>query len=166
VMIGLAFLLLCGRGGWATPLLDAIGWRVPFAFPGLVVATLFVTLPFTARVVGHLLEEIGDAEEQAAATLGASSTRAFLLVTLPNVAPALGTGIVLVVARSLGEFGAVLVLGGAIAGATDTATTFLYQSLEQRREGAVVGASLVLVAVSVLVLAATKRLQAPRRRRR
>lgn len=166
VMIGLAFLLLCGRGGWAEPTLDAIGWNVPFAFPGIVVATLFVTLPFTAREVAHLLEEIGDAEEQAAATLGASPTRTFLLVTLPNVAPALGTGVVLVVARSLGEFGAVLVLGGAIAGATDTATTFLYQSLEERREPAVIGASLVLVAASVLVLAATKRLQAPRRRRR
>lgn len=165
VMTGLAFLLLCGRGGWATPLLDAVGVRVPFAFGGLVAATLFVTLPFVVREVAHLLEELGTSEEEAAAVLGASSTRTFLLVTLPNVAPALGTGVVLVVARALGEFGAVLILGGAVAGATDTTTTFLYQSLEERRAPAVVGASLVLVAVSVAVLATTRRLQGRRRKR-
>ena len=85
VMIGLAFLLLVGRGGWLAAPLEALGIKVLFAFPGLVLGTLFVTLPFTMREVAYVLEEIGTSEEEAAATLGASPVQTFLRVTLPNI---------------------------------------------------------------------------------
>ena len=157
VMSGLAFLLLFGRDGLLAPLLDAAGVRVAFAFPGLVVATLFVTLPFCARDVAHLVAEVGDAEEQAAATLGASALRTFLFITLPNIAPALLSGVTLTAARALGEFGAVLVVGGAVAGRTDTATTFLYAAVEERNEPGVLGVALVLSAASMGLLAVLAR---------
>jgi len=152
VMTGLAFLLIFGRGGWFEPLLDSIGWKVTFAFPGLVLATLFVTFPFTLREVGYVLEELGTTEEEAASTLGASPWNTFRLVTLPNIRYGLGYGIILTVARSLGEFGAVLVLGGAISGKTETATTFIYNALEERQEAAAYIMALVLAVASILLL--------------
>jgi sulfate transport system permease protein len=91
VMTGLAFLLVFGRGGWLEPALDAAGWKVTFAFPGLVLATLFVTFPFTLREMAYVLEELGIDEEEAAATLGASPWSTFWLVTLPNVRYGLGS---------------------------------------------------------------------------
>lgn len=162
VMTGLAFLLVFGRGGWLEPVLDAAGWKVTFAFPGLVLATLFVTFPFTLREVAYVLEELGTDEEDAA-TLGASPWSTFWRVTLPNVRYGLGYGIVLTLARALGEFGAVLVLGGSISGKTQTATTFIYNALEERQEAAAYSMALVLAAVSVLLLIALewlKRLRA------
>jgi sulfate transport system permease protein len=165
VMTGLAFLLLCGRGGPLTPFFDALGVRVPFTFLGLAVATLFVTLPFTLREVAHVLVERGTAEEEAAATLGASPLQAFWRVTLPAIAPALGTGITLTAARALGEFGAVLVLGGAISGRTQTATTFLSRALEERQTDAVVAVSLTLALVSVVLLVVIESLRGRARRR-
>ncbi len=152
VMTGLAFLLLFGRDGWFAPLLNAAGWKVTFAFPGLVIATLFVTFPFTIREVGHTLEELGTTEEEAAMTLGASPFATFWLVTLPNIRYGLGYGILLTTARALGEFGAVLVLGGAISGQTETATTFIYNALEERQDAAAYSMTLILVIASVLLL--------------
>lgn len=164
VMTGLAFLLLFGRGGWLEPALDAAGWKVAFAFPGLVVATLFVTFPFTVREVAYVLEELGTDEEEAAATLGASPWQTFVRVTLPNVRYGLGYGVILTTARALGEFGAVLVLGGAISGHTQTATTFIYNALEERQEPAAYSVALVLALASVLVLAALEWLKRLRRK--
>ena len=135
VMTGLAFLLLFGRTGWFAPLANALHLQMAFAFPGLVVATIFVTLPFTAREISHVLAEVGDQEEQVAATLGATRWQTFWRVTLPNIRHALIVGVTLTAARALGEFGAVLVLGGAIAGKTQTATTFIYGASEERRAG-------------------------------
>lgn len=152
VMTGLAFLLLFGRTGWFAPLVSAAGVPIAFAFPGLVLATLFVTLPFTTREIAHVLAEIGDEEEAVAATLGASRWQTFWRVTLPNVRPALIVGVTLTAARALGEFGAVLVLGGAIAGRTQTATTFIYAASEERREPAAFGMAIVLAAASTLLL--------------
>ncbi len=151
VMTGLAFLLLFGRDGWFEPLLGE--WKVTFAFPGLVIATLFVTFPFTLREVGYVLEELGTLEEEAAVTLGASPFRVFWLVTLPNIRYGLGYGIILTVARALGEFGAVLVLGGAISGKTATTTTFIYNAIEERQEAAAFSMALVLAVASILLLA-------------
>jgi sulfate/thiosulfate transport system permease protein len=152
VMTGLAFLLVFGRGGWLHPLLEPLGVRVVFAFPGLLLATLFVTLPFTLREVGYALEELGTEEEQCAATLGASAWQTFWLVTLPNVRGSLVLGITLTTARALGEFGAVLVIGGAISGETQTATTFIYAATEERREAAAYGMALLLAVVSTVLL--------------
>lgn len=164
VMIGLAFLLLFGRSGWLEPALDAAGWKVAFAFPGLVVATLFVTFPFTLREVAYVLEELGTDEEEAAATLGASPWQTFLRVTLPNIRFGLGYGVILTTARSLGEFGAVLVVGGAISGHTQTATTFIYNALEEREEASAYSIALVLALASVVVLAALEWLKRRRRK--
>lgn len=153
VMIGLAFLLLVGRGGLLAPGLDALGWKIAFAFPGLVIATLFVTLPFTVREVTLVLEELGTSEEEAAATLGATPWQAFRWVTLPSLRDALTTGTLLTTARSLGEFGAVLVLGGAISMRTSTATTFVHLALEERNPAGAYGVSLLLAAATVALVA-------------
>lgn len=152
VMTGLAFLLVFGRGGWLEPALSLWGFKVAFAFPGLVVATLFVTFPFTLREVGYVLEEVGTDEEEAAATLGASPWQTFWRVTLPNVRFGLGYGVILTLARALGEFGAVLVVGGAISGRTQTATTFIYNAVEERQDAAAYGMALVLALISILLL--------------
>ena len=153
VMIGLAFLLVVGRGGLLQPLLDRLGWKVVFSFPGLVLAVLFVTLPFTLREVSHVLKELGTNEEESAATLGASPWQTFWLVTLPNIRDGLSFGVTLTVSRTLGEFGAVLVLGGAIAGKTQTATTFIYTAMEERSEAGAYGMALVLALTSMALLA-------------
>jgi sulfate transport system permease protein len=157
VMIGLGFLLLFGRTGFLRPVSDALGLHVAFAFPGLVLATLFVTVPFTLREVALVLEEVGTSEEEAAATLGASSWRAFWHVTLPNIRSGLAIGATLTVARALAEFGAVLVLGGAIANQTDTATTFVHSALEERHTAAAYGMAVVLAATSVGLLCLLQR---------
>ncbi len=152
VMTGLAFLLLFGRSGLLRPALDAIDLKVAFAWPGVLVATLFVTLPFTLREVALVLEELGDSEEQAAATLGASPWQTFWRVTLPNIRGGLVLGCTLTLARALGEFGAVLVLGGAIANRTQTATTFIHAAVEERQEPAAFGVALILAAAAVALL--------------
>ena len=152
VMVGLAFLLIFGRGGWFEPVLQILHFKVTFAFPGLVIATLFVTLPFTLREVSYVLLELGEEEEEAAAILGASPWQIFWRVTLPNIKNALAYGVTLTVARALGEFGAVLILGGAISGKTQTGTTFINVAMEERREAAAYGMALVLAVASVLLL--------------
>ncbi len=153
VMTGLAFLLLFGKNGWLRPALAYVGLDVAFAFPGLVIATLFVTLPFTVREVALVLEEIGTSEEDAAATLGASPWQIFWLVTLPNIRHGLTIGGTLTVSRALGEFGAVLVIGGAISGKTQTATTFIHASMEERHETTAYGIALLLAAAAAAALA-------------
>jgi sulfate transport system permease protein len=159
VMVGLAFLLLVGRDGWLAPILQALNVKVAFAYPGLVIATVFVTLPFTVREVSYVLAEVGDDEEKVAATLGASQWKTFWRVTLPNIRHALTLGTTLTVARALGEFGALLVLGGAIAGRTHTATTFIYTASEERKDAAAFGMALVLAVSSMLLLFLLERLK-------
>jgi sulfate transport system permease protein len=112
------------------------GVKVAFAVPGLVVAALFVTFPFTLREIGCVPEEVGTDEEEAAATLGALPWQTLWHVTLPNVRCGFGYGVILTLARALGEFGAMLVLGGAILGRTQTATTVIYHAVEEREEAA------------------------------
>jgi sulfate transport system permease protein len=161
VMTGLAFLLLFGRSGVLRPLTDAVGVQFAFAWPGVLLATLFVTLPFTLREVALVLEEVGDSEEQAAATLGASAWTTFWRVTLPNVRHGLVIGSTLTLARALGEFGAVLVVGGAIAGRTATATTFVHTAVEERQEPAAFGMALLLAAAAVALLFVLSRRRSP-----
>ncbi len=152
VMTGLAFLLLFGRSGVMRPLVDALGVQIAFAWPGVLLATLFVTVPFTLREVALVLQEIGDVEEQAAATLGASAWTTFVRVTLPNVRHGLVIGSTLTLARALGEFGAVLVVGGAIAKKTATATTFVHTAVEERQEPAAFGMALLLAGAAIGLL--------------
>ena len=159
VMIGLAMLLLFGRGGWLYPVLERWDVQVAFAVPGVVLCTLFVTLPFTVREVAYVLEEVGVDEEQVAATLGANSWQIFRRVTLPNISTGLRLGIVLTTARALGEFGAVLVVGGAITGRTQTATTFIYAATEERRSAAALGMAVLLAVISMLLLTALTKLR-------
>lgn len=152
VMTGLGFLLVFGRNGVLYPVLDALDLQVAFAWPSVLLATLFVTLPFTMREVALVLEEIGDSEEQAASTLGASAWQAFRRVTLPNIRGGLVVGTTLTAARALGEFGAVLVVGGSIANRTQTATTFIHAAIEERQEPAAYGMALLLAAAAIVLL--------------
>lgn len=152
VMTGLAFLLLFGRSGLLRPLTDGLGMTVAFAWPSVLLATLFVTLPFTLREVALLLEELGDSEEQAAATLGASDWTCFWRVTFPNLRSGLVLGATLTTARALGEFGAVLVVGGSIAMRTQTATTFIHAAIEERQEPAAFGMALILASAAIALL--------------
>lgn len=120
VIAGLVFVLLFGRRGMFGPLLADSGVKIIFAVPGILLATLFVTLPFVARELIPLLEAEGRDEEEAARTLGASGWQIFFRVTLPNVRWGLLYGVTLANARAMGEFGAVSVVSGHIRGQTNT----------------------------------------------
>ncbi|MCW3475494.1 sulfate ABC transporter permease subunit CysW [Limobrevibacterium gyesilva] len=120
VIAGMVQVLLFGLRGWLGPLLQQHDLRVVFALPGIVLATVFVTLPFVARELIPLMEEQGAEEEEAAISLGASGWQTFLRVTLPNLRWGLLYGVLLCNARAMGEFGAVSVVSGHIRGATNT----------------------------------------------
>lgn len=120
VVAGLMFVLLFGAHGWIGPWLASHGVPVLFAIPGLIIATTFVTLPFIAHELIPVMESLGSDEELAAMSLGANGWQIFWRVTLPNVQWGLLYGIILCNARAMGEFGAVSVVSGKIAGATDT----------------------------------------------
>lgn len=149
VVIGLALVLVWGQGGW----LD-VGVRVIFSTPGIVLATVFVSLPFVVREVAPVLREEGLEQEQAAATLGASGWQAFWRITLPTIRWGLAYGVILTTARALGEFGAVSIVSGKIAGRTETLTLYV----EQRFQGFDVAGAyaaavvLALLAIGVLLL--------------
>jgi sulfate transport system permease protein len=120
VVAGLLLVLLFGLHGWLGPALSSAGIRIIFAVPGIVLATLFVTLPYVAREVIPLMEEQGIEEEQAATVLGAGGWQTFRRVTLPNIKWAVLYGAILCNARAMGEFGAVSVVSGGIRGETNT----------------------------------------------
>ena len=120
VVAGLVLVLLFGSQGWFQPLLEATGWKVVFAVPGIVLATLFVTFPFVARELIAFMQEQSTDPEQAAYTLGAGGWRTFWHVTLPSIRWSLLYGILLCNARAMGEFGAVSVVSGHIRGQTNT----------------------------------------------
>jgi sulfate transport system permease protein len=122
VVIGLALLLVYGRNGWFGDWLIEHGIRVIFSTPGMILATTFVSLPFVVREVVPVLREIGTEQEQAAETLGASSVQTFLRITLPAIRWGVAYGVVLTTARALGEFGAISIVSGKLAGQTQTLT--------------------------------------------
>jgi sulfate transport system permease protein len=148
VVVGLALLLLYGRGGWLG------GHNVVFALPGMVLATMFVSLPFVVREVVPVLREIGTEQEQAAMTLGANAWQTFWRVTWPAIRWATAYGVVLTTARALGEFGAVSVVSGRLAGQTESLTLYVqdrYQGFDE--VGAYASAVvLALIAVATLLL--------------
>jgi len=148
VVVGLALLLLYGRGGWLG------GHAIVFALPGMVLATIFVSLPFVVREVVPVLREVGTEQEQAAATLGASAFQTFRRVTWPAIRYATAYGVVLTTARALGEFGAVSVVSGRLVGQTESLTLYVqdrYQAFDTT--GAYAAAVLLaLLAVATLLL--------------
>jgi sulfate/thiosulfate transport system permease protein len=149
VVVGYVLLLLFGRSGLFAPILQPLGIRVAFALPGMFLATLFVTLPFMIRELIPILEEFEIQQEQAAATLGASGWQTFWRVTLPALRWGFIYGVTLTFARALGEFGAVLVIGGGVQGRTETATLFIFHALEERQYAGAYGAALVLGLISL-----------------
>lgn len=152
VVAGYMLLLLFGRNGLFGPLVEATGIRVAFAFPGMVLATLFVTMPFMIRELVPVLEAFDTRQEKAAATLGASSWQTFWRVTFPALRWGMIYGITLTFARALGEFGAVLVIGGAAQGSLMTTTLFIYHSLEERQYIAAYSAALALGLFSLILV--------------
>src|SRR5919197_4237001 len=143
VVVGLSLLILYGRGGWLG------GHNVLFALPGMVLATVFVSLPFVVREVVPVLREIGTEQEQAAATLGASWHQTFFRVTLPAIRWGVGYGVVLATARALGEFGAVSVVSGKLQGQTETMTLFVEQRFHQFDLAGAYAASVVLAVLAI-----------------
>jgi sulfate/thiosulfate transport system permease protein len=120
VISGMVFVLLFGRQGFLGPWMAEHGWRVAFAVPGIVLATIFVSFPFVAREVIPVMEASGTEEEEAARVLGASGLQTFFRVTLPNIKWGVIYGAILCNARAMGEFGAVSVISGKIRGVTNT----------------------------------------------
>jgi sulfate transport system permease protein len=154
VVVGLALFLLYGRTGWFGGWLDRHDVQVLFALPAMVLATIFVSLPFVAREVVPTLREIGDEQEQAATTLGAGSWQTFWRITLPSIRWAVIYGVILTTARSLGEYGAVAVVSGRLQGQTETATLRVQERYESFDVAGAYAISLVLALIAVLVLLA------------
>jgi sulfate transport system permease protein len=153
VVVGLALLLLYGREGWLG------GHGVVFALPGMVLATIFVSLPFVVREVVPVLREIGTEQEQAAATLGASALQTFRRVTWPAIRWATAYGVVLTTARALGEFGAVSVVSGRLAGETETLTLHVQERYQAFDEVGAYASAVVLAIVAVATLILMTRLK-------
>ena len=155
VVIGLAlFLLYSPRTGWFGTWLSEHGFQVLFAMPAIVLATIFVSVPFVAREVIPTLRELGTEQEQAAATLGASRWQRFWRITLPAIRWAVIYGVVLTTARCLGEYGAVAVVSGRIVDKTETATTLVEDLTLNFNTAGAYAVSLVLATIAVLVLVA------------
>ena len=149
VVIGLALLLVYGRGGWVS-----LPFQVIFSLPGMVLATVFVSLPFVAREVVPVLREIGGEQEQAAATLGATPWQAFWRITLPAIRWGVAYGVVLTTARAIGEFGAVSVVSGRIAGQTQTLTLLVEQRFQNFDLAGAYAASALLGVIAIATLLA------------
>ncbi len=148
VVVGLALFLLYGRGGWLGGLAEH-GIHILFAVPGMVLATMFVSLPFVVREVVPVLREIGTEQEQAAETLGASPFQAFRRITLPAIRTAVAYGVVLTTARAIGEFGAVSVVSGRIQGKTETLPLYVQAQFEQFDVQGAYAASVILALIAI-----------------
>lgn len=155
IVVGLALVLVYGgRTGWFGPGLESVGFQVIFATPGIVLATVFVALPLVIREVVPVLEEVGEEQEQAARSLGANAWQTFRRITLPSIKWGVVYGVVLSLARSLGEFGAVKVVSGNVLGETRTATLVVEEKyLNFDKGGAYATAFLLaLVAVACIII--------------
>jgi len=148
VVVGLALFLLYGRGGWLGGLADH-GIKVLFSIPGMILATMFVSLPFVVREVVPVLREIGTEQEQAAETLGASPFQTFRKITLPAIRWAVAYGVVLTTARAIGEFGAVSVVSGRIEGKTQTLPLYVQAQFEQFDVQGAYAVSVVLALIAI-----------------
>jgi sulfate transport system permease protein len=152
IVVGLSLLLLYGREGWFGETFAAHGVQVIFSLPGMVLATIFVSLPFVVREVVPVLREIGTDQEQAAATLGAGTFQTFRRITFPAIRWAVAYGVVLTTARALGEYGAVTVVSGRIVGETQTMTIHVEERFQSFDLVGAYAASVVLAMLAIAVL--------------
>ena len=149
IVVGLSLVLVYGAGGWVD-----LPFQVLVAGPGMVLATIFVCLPFVVREVAPVLREIGDEQEQAASTLGASGWQTFWRITLPSIRYGVAYGVVLTTARAIGEFGAVSVVSGKIAGQTETLTLLVEKRFQNFDLAGAYAASALLALIALLTLLA------------
>jgi sulfate/thiosulfate transport system permease protein len=154
VVIGLSLFLLYGAHGWFGPALGEAGIKILFSVPGMILASVFVSLPFVVREVVPVLQEIGTDQEQAASTLGANAWQTFWRITLPAIRWGVAYGMVLTTARVLGEFGAVTIVSGQISGQTQTLPLFVAKQFEQFNFAGAYGASLLLAVLALSTLLA------------
>jgi sulfate/thiosulfate transport system permease protein len=153
VVVGLALVLVYnGNFGWFGPTLEDAGVQVIFATPGIVLATTFVALPLVIREVVPVLEDMGDDQEQAANSLGANALQTFWRITLPGIRWAIVYGVVLSLARSLGEFGAVKIVAGSVIGQTQTGTMIVQEKYQNFEQDTAYSVSFLLVVAAVLCL--------------
>jgi sulfate transport system permease protein len=156
IVVGVSLILLWGAGGWFGGI-ESLGFKIIFSVPGMVIATIFVTLPFVVREVEPVLHEIGEEQEQAAATLGASNWQTFWRITLPAIKWGLTYGVVLTVARSLGEFGAVIMVSSGFPGVGQTLTLLVHSRYidDHNTFGAYCAATLLMGIALITLLAMT-----------
>jgi sulfate transport system permease protein len=152
VVVGLALILVYGQDGWFGGWLTDHGIRVIFSTPGMAIATIFVSLPFVVREVVPVLREIGTDQEQASRTLGASEWQTFWRITLPAIRWGVAYGVILTTARALGEFGAVSVVSGKLAGQTQTATLLVEDRFQAFDLTGAYAASVVLALLAIGVI--------------
>ena len=155
VVVGLCIVIVWGKSGWLGGYAEDAGVQVLFAVPGMVLATIFVCIPFVVREVVPVLREVGTDQEEAASTLGAGSFQTFWRITLPAIRWGVIYGVILTTARALGEYGAVAVVSGQISGNTETMTLFVKQQYDQLGTDARVGAygaSVVLILLAIIVV--------------
>jgi sulfate/thiosulfate transport system permease protein len=149
VVVGLALILTYGQTGWFGADLAREGITVIFSLPGMVLATMFVSLPFVAREVMPVLREVGEEQEQAAATLGAGAFTTFRRITLPAIRWGVIYGVILTTARAIGEYGAVAVVSGNVIGSSETATVYVSRSYESFDKQGAYSVSVVLAVVAL-----------------
>lgn len=154
VVAGLMLVLLYGRNGWFGPLLEANNIKIIFALPGMVLATAFVSMPFVAREVIPVLEEVGTEQEEAAKTLGASEWQTFWRVVLPSIRWGVLYGVILTNARAMGEFGAVAVVSGSISGKTQTLPLFVEEAYKQYQTPSAYTAAVLLACLAIVTMVA------------
>lgn len=156
IVVGVALILLWGYGGWFGGV-ESLGFRVIFGLPGMVLATIFVTLPFVVREVEPVLREIGTEQEEAAATLGANGWQTFWRITLPAIRWGLSYGVVLTIARSLGEFGAVIIVSSNLPGISQTLTLLVSSRYtdDYNEYGAYAAATLLMIIAIIVLLLMT-----------
>ena len=159
VVVGLALILVYGRyapvGGW----LEGHGIQIIFSMPGMIMATVFVSLPLVVRAVEPVLVEMGEEQEQAAHTLGANASQTFRRITIPGIRAALAYGVVLCLARALGEYGAIAVVSGRLVGQTQTLTLFVDERFQNFEEQDAFAAATALALIAITTLLLTKLLR-------
>jgi len=153
IVVGVSLIMLWGASGWFGGLEGSTGVKVIFGLPGMVLATLFVTLPFVVREAEPVLHEIGTEQEQAASTLGASGWQTFWRITLPAIRWGLTYGVVLTVARALGEFGAVIMVSSGFPGVSQTLTLLVHSRyLDDHNTYGAYAAATVLMGLAIATL--------------
>lgn len=152
VVVGYMLLLLFGRNGALAPLVERFDLSIAFAVPGMFLATLFVSMPFMIREMMPVIQNLDKEQELAAATLGANRLTTFWRVTFPALRTALYYGMTLTLARALGEFGAVLVIGGGVEGRTETTTLYIFRMLDERQYVEAYTAALLLGLCSIVIV--------------